>query len=68
MRTRTKKGGNMKSDKVIYLGKRSVYNGGNSKNISVPRLVIKELEKNNLKISEADVYYDKENKELTLKF
>lgn len=58
----------MKSDKVIYLGKRSVYNGGNSKNISVPRLVIKELEKNNLKISEADVYYDKENKELTLKF
>ncbi len=70
-RKQTKKGGIMKTNKIIYLGKRSVYNAGNSKNISIPRLVLKELEKlypEKEEISEADVYFDKETRELILKF
>lgn len=53
---------------VLYLGKRSVYNAGNSKNISVPRAVLKELEKENDSIAEADVFYNKKTKELTIRF
>ncbi len=57
------------SDKdILYLGKRSVYNAGNSKNISVPRTVLKELEKDNKKIREADVFYNKKTKVITIHF
>lgn len=48
-------------NKLLFLGTRAVYNGGNSKNITIPKAVFKELEKEGIKendVKEAEVYYD----------
>jgi putative transposon-encoded protein len=61
-------------EKILYLGKRSVYNAGNSKNISIPKIVLKDLsKKENFKIKELDiteveVYFNRREKEMILKF
>ena len=55
----------------MFIGTRAVYNGGNSKNITVPKSILKELEKKGLKqeeIKEVDIYYDREKKEMTVSF
>ncbi len=55
----------------MFIGSRAVYNGGNSKNITVPKPILKELEKNGLKeedIKEVDIYYDRERKEMIISF
>ena len=55
----------------MFIGTRAVYNGGNSKNITIPKSILKELEKNGLKeeeIKEVDIYYDREKKEMTVSF
>ncbi len=46
---------------IMFIGTRSVYNGGNSKNITVPKSILKELEKKGIKeeeLKEVDIYYD----------
>lgn len=55
----------------MFIGTRAVYNGGNSKNITVPKSILKELEKNGLKeeeIKEVDIYYDRDKFEMTIDF
>lgn len=55
----------------MFIGTRAVYNGGNSKNITVPKPILKELEKKGLKqeeIKEVDIYYDRDKKEMTVSF
>ncbi len=55
----------------MFIGTRAVYNGGNSKNITVPKSILKELEKKGLKqeeIKEVDIYYDRDKKEMTVSF
>ncbi len=55
----------------MFIGTRAVYNGGNSKNITVPKPILKELEKKGLKeedIKEVDIYYDRDKKETTVSF
>ena len=55
----------------MFIGTRAVYNGGNSKNITVPKPILKELERKGLKeedIKEADIYYDRETVEMTINF
>ena len=55
----------------MFIGTRAVYNGGNSKNITVPKSILKELEKKGLKqeeIKEVDIYYDRNKKEMTVSF
>ncbi len=50
---------------------RAVYNGGNSKNITVPKPILKELERKGLKedeIKEADIYYDRDKGEMIVDF
>ena len=37
---------------IMFIGTRSVYNGGNSKNITVPKSILKELEKKGIKEDE----------------
>lgn len=59
------------SNDLIFLGTRSVYNGGNSKNITIPAVVLKELKKEGIdteKIEEANVYYNKKERNLIVKF
>ena len=55
----------------MFIGTRAIYNGGNSKNITVPKAILKELERKGLKeedIKEADIYYDRETVEMTINF
>ena len=55
----------------MFIGTRAVYNGGNSKNITVPKPILKELEKKGVKeedIKEVDIYYDRDKKEMTVSF
>ncbi len=55
----------------MFIGTRSIYNGGNSKNITVPKAVLKELERKGLTeedIKEADIYYDRDKGEMTIDF
>lgn len=55
----------------MFIGTRAVYNGGNSKNITVPKAILKELERKGVKeedITEADIYYDREKIEMTISF
>jgi len=55
----------------MFIGTRAVYNGGNSKNITVPKAILKELKKNGLKeeeIKEVNIYYDIEKKEMIINF
>ncbi len=43
----------------MFIGTRAIYNGGNSKNITVPKAILKELERKGFKeedIKEADIY------------
>lgn len=66
---KNKKGGDFLSK--MFIGTRAVYNGGNSKNITVPKSILKELEKKGLKqeeIKEVDIYYDRDKKEMTVSF
>ena len=55
----------------MFIGTRAVYNGGNSKNITVPKPILKELERKGLKedeIKEADIYYDRDKGEMIVDF
>ena len=55
----------------MFIGTRAVYNGGNSKNITLPKPILKELEKKGLKeedMKEVDIYYDRDKKEMTVSF
>ncbi len=55
----------------MFIGTRAVYNGGNSKNITVPKPILKELERNGIKeeeIKEVDIYYDRTKYEMIIKF
>ena len=55
----------------MFIGTRAIYNGGNSKNITVPKAILKELERKGLKeedIKEADIYYDRKTVEMTINF
>lgn len=55
----------------MFIGTRAVYNGGNSKNITIPKAILKELEKKGVKeedIKEADIYYDREKREMLVAF
>ena len=55
----------------MFIGTRAVYNGGNSKNVTVPKPILKELEKNGFKeeeIKEVDIYYDRDKFEMTINF
>ncbi len=55
----------------MFIGTRSIYNGGNSKNITIPKAILKELEKKGLKeeeIKEADIYYERDKLEIIIKF
>ena len=55
----------------MFIGTRAVYNGGNSKNITVPKSILKELERKGVKeedIKEADIYYDRENLKMIISF
>ncbi len=55
----------------MFIGTRAVYNGGNSKNITVPKPILKELEKNGIKeeeLKEVDIYYDRTKFEMVIKF
>lgn len=66
---KNKKGGDFLSK--MFIGTIAVYNGGNSKNITVPKPILKELEKKGLKqeeIKEVDIYYDRDKKEMTVSF
>lgn len=59
----------VKKSEFMYLGKRSVYTSGNSKHISIPRPVLKELaEKNFKEVEEVEVFYNRETREVMLKF
>ena len=58
-------------DDLIFLGTRAIYNGGNSKNITVPAAVLKELQKEGIdteKLEEANVYYNKKDRNLIVHF
>jgi hypothetical protein len=55
----------------MFIGRRSVYNGGNSKNITVPKSILKELEKKGIKeeeLKEVDIYYDRVKGEMLISF
>ena len=55
----------------MFIGTRAVYNGGNSKNITVPKAILKEKKKKGVKeedIKEVDIYYDRDKKEMTVSF
>ncbi len=56
---------------IMFIGRRSVYNGGNSKNITVPKSILKELEKKGIKeeeLKEVDIYYDRVKGEMLISF
>ncbi len=56
---------------IMFIGTRSVYNGGNSKNITVPKSILKELEKKGIKeeeLKEVDIYYDRVKGEMLISF
>lgn len=55
----------------MFIGTRAVYNGGNSKNITVPKAILKELEKNGIReegMKEVNIYFDIERKEMIVSF
>ncbi len=55
----------------MFIGTRAIYNGGNSKNITVPKPILKELERKGIKeedVKEADIYYDRDKAEMTINF
>ena len=56
---------------IMFIGTMSVYNGGNSKNITVPKSILKELEKKGIKedeLKEVDIYYDRVKGEMLISF
>jgi len=55
----------------MFIGTRAIYNGGNSKNITIPKAILKELEKKGLReeeIKEADIYYERDKCEIIICF
>ncbi len=55
---------------LMYLGKRAVYTAGNSRTMTIPKPVLDELEKGKdfKEIEEVEVYYNREEKALVIKF
>ncbi|WP_319372199.1 hypothetical protein [uncultured Ilyobacter sp.] len=51
---------------ILFLGERKIFNTGNSKGITIPNAIIKEIEKDHL-FEIVDVYYNDETKEIVLK-
>ena len=54
----------------MYIGRRKVYTSGNSKHLSIPKHILREVEEDLTYklIEEVELYYDKENKEMIIKF
>ena len=51
---------------ILFLGERKIFNTGNSRGITIPNAVIKEIEKIH-PCDVVDVFYDDEKKEIILK-
>lgn len=55
---------------IMYLGRRKIYSSGNSKHISIPKGILKELEggEKNVNVEEAELFYNREKGEILVKF
>ena len=55
---------------IMYLGRRKIYSSGNSRHISIPKGILRELEggEKNVIVEEAELFYNREKGEILLKF
>lgn len=55
---------------IMYLGRRKIYSSGNSRHISIPKGILKELEggEKNVIVEEAELFYNREKGEMLVKF
>ncbi|WP_321328433.1 hypothetical protein [uncultured Ilyobacter sp.] len=51
---------------ILFLGERKIFNTGNSKGITIPNAVIKEIEKDHV-FEIVDVFYNSKTKEIVLR-
>lgn len=55
---------------IMYLGRRKIYSSGNSRHISIPKGILRELEggEKNVIVEEAELFYNREKGEMLVKF
>lgn len=55
---------------IMYLGRRKIYSSGNSRHISIPKGILRELEggEKNVIVEEAELFYNREKGEILVKF
>lgn len=55
---------------IMYLGRRKIYSSGNSRHISIPKGILKELEggEKSVIVEEAELFYNREKGEILVKF